>query len=100
LDRTRKRNPHEELLQTILRHARASNKAALELRVTLEKRERDLRDAQDGVVQKIYAIGLGLENVRGRAAVDAHLVERTILRSIEQLNRIIREVREQIPRRS
>jgi hypothetical protein len=88
------------LLQKIVQHARALHKAAQELRAALEERERHFRDAQDSVVQKIYAIGLGLEHVRGRAAVDANVVDRTLLRSIEQLNRVIRELREQIARYS
>ena len=88
------------LLQKIVQHARALHKAARELRAALEERERRFRDAQDGVVQRIYAIGLGLEHARGRAGVDANVVERTRLCSIEQLNRVIREVREQIARYS
>ena len=95
---TREGGPHEDLLQKIVQHARALHKVARELRAALEERERHFRDAQDGVVQKIYAIGLGLEHARGRAAVDANVVDRTLLRSIDQLNRVIREVREQIAR--
>ena len=97
---TREGGPHEDLLQKIVQHARGLHKAARELRAALEQRERHFHDAQDGVVQKIYAIGLGLEHARGRAALDASVVDRTLLRSIEQLNRVIREMREQIARYS
>jgi hypothetical protein len=47
-------------------------------------------------MQKIYAIGLVLERAQGHTGKDAALVERTIVRCIDQLNRILRDMREQI----
>ena len=94
--RRREGNPHEQLLQKTVKHARALHESVLKLRASVEERERHFHDAQDGLVQRIYAIGLVLDRARGHAARDANLVERTIVRCIEQLNSVIRDLREQI----
>jgi signal transduction histidine kinase len=88
--------PHDHLLHKTLEHVRALHKAVRKLRASLEERERHFHEAQDGVMQKIYAIGLVLERAQGHTGKDAALVERTIVRCIDQLNRLLREMREQI----
>lgn len=51
------------------------------------------RDLHDGVIQSIYAAGLGLEGVRGALRSDPELAERRLDAAQSSLNQTIREVR-------
>lgn len=65
-----------------------------ELDEAVRQRERALCDTQDDVIQRIYAVGLGLEAIRGRRkAKDEKLVTRTVRAASAQLNRVIRIIR-------
>jgi len=66
------------------------------LRRVLEDRERLARDLHDDVVQRIYAIGLGLEETRRLAAEDAHAAGEQLAGAIAGLNEVIRDVRRHI----
>lgn len=54
------------------------------------------RDLHDGVIQSIYAAGLGLASVRAALRTDPELAEERIDAASLSLNRTIREVREYI----
>ena len=79
-----------------MRHGEALRAAASELARVLADRDQCLNEIHEAVVQNIYATGLDLESARGRAASDAKLVERIIRRSIVQLNRVMRDLREHV----
>lgn len=87
--------------QTLLEHEieeRRRAEAALRdseerLRRSLELRSRLARDLHDGVIQSIYAAGLGLEGAAGQLADDRAGVRERLLACRESLNGIIREVR-------
>lgn len=65
-----------------------------DLRVAIEERERISQDLHDGILQSLFAVGLGLEAAKStrslwsRAKADAVLDQ-----AIDQLNRVIREIR-------
>jgi PAS domain S-box-containing protein len=67
-----------------------------QLREALEEREQLSRDLHDGIVQEIYAIGLGLEEAQRLVAEHANWAETKISDAIAGLNEVIREVREHI----
>jgi hypothetical protein len=67
-----------------------------QLRAALEEREQLSRDLHDGIVQEIYAIGLGLEEAQRLVAEHANGAERKISNAIASLNQVISEVREHI----
>jgi PAS domain S-box-containing protein len=67
-----------------------------QLREALEEREQLSRDLHDGIVQEIYAIGLGLEEAQRLVAEHANGSERKISDAIAGLNEVIREVRKHI----
>lgn len=66
------------------------------LRHSIELRARLARDLHDHVIQSIYAAGLGLESVRGRASEDPFGVEGRIKSCMTNLNETIRTVRSYI----
>ena len=66
------------------------------LRAALAEREQLSRDLHDGIVQEIYAIGLGLEEAQRLVAEHASGAERKISDAIASLNEVIREVRKHI----
>lgn len=70
------------------RHAEA------ELQRTLEERARLGRDLHDGVIQSIYAAGLGLASARKKLATDPSATERHLAQVAEVLNDTIRDVRD------
>ncbi len=74
----------------------ALRKSEEQLRKALAERERLSRDLHDGVVQSIYAIGLGLEEIKRLVTVDAHGAKKKLLESIAGLNAVIRNLREHI----
>jgi signal transduction histidine kinase len=63
------------------------------LRQALEERERLERDLHDGIVQEIYAIGLGLEETRRNVVRDASAAADGLAHAIGGLNEVIRKVR-------
>jgi PAS domain S-box-containing protein len=67
-----------------------------QLREALEEREQLSRDLHDGIVQEIYAIGLGLEEAQRLVAEHANRAEMKISDAIASLNEVIREVRKHI----
>lgn len=67
------------------------------LRQALEERERLARDLHDGIVQDIYAVGLGLEETQ-HLAQDARLAADGLARAIAGLNEVIRKLRAHIIR--
>ena len=80
----------EELRREVAerRHAEA------ELQRTLEERARLGRDLHDGVIQSIYAAGLGLAAARKKLAADPAASERHLAQVAEVLNDTIRDVRD------
>jgi two-component system, NarL family, sensor histidine kinase DevS len=61
----------------------------------LEDRQRIARDLHDRVIQRIFAAGLGIEAIRGRAGDDPLLSER-LARVVGELDDTIRELRSSI----
>ena len=65
-----------------------------DLRAAIEERERISQDLHDGILQSLFAVGLGLEaskstrSSRNRKATDAPLNQ-----AIDQLNRVMHEIR-------
>ncbi len=70
------------------RHAEA------ELQRTLEERARLGRDLHDGLIQSLYAAGMGLAAARKRVADDPAAAERHLAQVASVLNDSIREVRD------
>jgi signal transduction histidine kinase len=70
------------------RHAEAA------LQRTLEERARLGRDLHDGLIQSIYAAGMGLAAARKRVPDDPAAAERHLAQVAEVLNETIREVRD------
>jgi signal transduction histidine kinase len=63
------------------------------LRQALEEREDLARDLHDGIVQDIYAIGLGLDEIRRSVAQDAPSAAGGLAQAIGGLNEVIGKVR-------
>lgn len=64
------------------------------LRESASLKARLARDLHDGVIQSIYAAGLGLESVRTSLHTDPAAAERRLNAAQQSLNQTIREVRE------
>jgi signal transduction histidine kinase len=62
----------------------------------LEERERIARDLHDGIIQSIYATGLGLEECARLAEEQPGAVAKRLDEAIESLNTVIRDVRNYI----
>ena len=62
----------------------------------LEERERIGMDLHDGVIQSIYAIGLGLEDAVERLDEDPEGAKRAVDKAIDGLNHVIRDIRNYI----
>lgn len=62
----------------------------------LEERERIGMDLHDGVIQSIYAIGLGLEDAVERLDEDPEGARRAVDKAIDSLNHVIRDIRNYI----
>jgi signal transduction histidine kinase len=62
----------------------------------LEERERIGMDLHDGVIQSIYAIGLGLEDTAERIEEEPAAAKQSLDRSIDALNKVIRDIRNYI----
>jgi PAS domain S-box-containing protein len=63
-----------------------------------EERERISQDLHDGILQSLYAVGMGLEHTRQRVKRTSPTNARRLDTSVAQLNDAIREVRSFIPR--
>ncbi len=61
-----------------------------------QERERLARDLHDGIVQSIYAVGLGLEQVKRQVTEDTEEAWKNVSEAIKRLNAVIREVRNHI----
>ena len=59
----------------------------------LEERERIAEDLHDGIIQSIYATGLGVEECLALAGEAPEEVRRKLTEAIDALNRVIRDVR-------
>jgi len=75
------------------RMAEALQEAGTRLRESIELRSRLARDLHDGVIQSIYAAGLGLEGVRSVLSSDPAAADRRLAASQSALNDTIRDVR-------
>lgn len=75
------------------RLAAALQEAGTRLRESIELRSRLARDLHDGVIQSIYAAGLGLEGVRSVLSADPAEADRRLAASQAALNDTIRDVR-------
>jgi signal transduction histidine kinase len=63
---------------------------------SLEERTKLGRDLHDGLIQSLYAAGLGIESARVVAKTDAAEADRRLEQARETLNRAIRDVRTHI----
>src|SRR5207244_11133768 len=64
------------------------------LRRSLEERVQLGRDLHDGIIQSIYAVGLGLQECRNLVIQDPSAAQVRLARSISDLNTVIRDVRD------
>lgn len=64
-----------------------------QLRASLEERERLGRDLHDGIIQSLYAIGLGLQECRALLHESPVKAGERLGLAVNQLNQVIREVR-------
>jgi len=65
-----------------------------QLRQLLEEREQMCRDLHDGIIQSIYAVGLGLDECRRLIHHDATASAEQVGEAIANLNLVIREIRQ------
>lgn len=63
------------------------------LRRSYEERERISHDLHDGILQSLYAIGLGLEAMKRRVKPATRVLREQLDDSIMQINALVREVR-------
>ncbi|MFO0731549.1 MAG: PAS domain S-box protein [Nitrospiraceae bacterium] len=64
-----------------------------DLRKALDERERISQDLHDGILQSLYAVGLGLETCKSLLVRDPKKAAGTLDRGIKQLNGLMRELR-------
>jgi signal transduction histidine kinase len=74
-------------------HLHQSIDAERELRAKLEERERIGMDLHDGVIQSIYAVGLGLDGAAHQLEEAPHDARRRLDRAIDDLNGVIEDIR-------
>lgn len=65
-----------------------------QLRASLDERERLGRDLHDGIIQSIYAAGLNLDDCSRIVTADPTGVEKRLRKTVGDLNRVIRDVRD------
>ena len=82
---------HREQLRREIAERRNAEAA---LKKTLEERARLGRDLHDGLIQSIYAAGMGIAAARKRVAQDPAAAERHLAQVADVLNATIREVRD------
>jgi PAS domain S-box-containing protein len=73
--------------------ALAQRHSEQELRQALEEREKLGQDLHDGIIQSIYAAGLGIEDARLQVRENPETATARLSRVRDQLNRVIRDVR-------
>jgi len=78
------------------RATEALRESESQLRELIEKREQLSRDLHDGIMQSIYAIGLGLEDTKTRIEKTQPDANDRISEAVEGLNRVIRDLRKHI----
>lgn len=71
----------------------ALQKSEQRLRRSLQERVQLGRDLHDGIIQSIYAVGLGLQECRNLVQRDPAQAETRLARSVSDLNAVIRDVR-------
>lgn len=76
----------------------ALRRSELDVRQAFEERERLSQDLHDNLLQSLYAIGMGLEITKQRIKRISQTNAKRLEESVGQLNAVIREVREFIPR--
>jgi signal transduction histidine kinase len=91
----------EEMVRTFAAHAAAAvetGKLQDRLRglAVLQERERIGMDLHDGIIQSIYAVGLGLDGAAEDVVADPEAARGAINQAIEQLDAVIRDVRSYI----
>lgn len=82
---------HREQLRREIAERRNAEEA---LKRTMEERARLGRDLHDGLIQSIYAAGMGIAAARKRVGEDPAAAERQLAQVADVLNDTIREVRE------
>jgi signal transduction histidine kinase len=75
------------------RMAEVLQETGTQLRESIELRSRLARDLHDGVIQSIYAAGLGLEGARSLLATDPAGADQRLAHCLAALNDTIRDVR-------
>jgi signal transduction histidine kinase len=84
-------------LQDALIHTREANEAARrsehDLRRALDDRERMGQDLHDGIIQSLFAIGLGLERCQRLAATEPDEVTKQLGVSVTGVKSVIRDLR-------
>jgi PAS domain S-box-containing protein len=79
---------------------RALRASEAKLMQALEDRERVARDLHDGIMQEIYAIGLGLEEAQRSADLPPGALRVRLGITIDRLNKVLRDVRGHITGRA
>lgn len=76
----------------------ALRRSEQEVRLAFEERERLSQDLHDNLLQSLYAVGMGLELTKQKTQRLSQTNAKRIEETIDQLNGVIREVRNFIPR--
>jgi len=71
----------------------AARRSAHDLRLALEERERMGQDLHDGIIQSLFALGLGLERCQRLAATQPDEVNRQLGAAVTGLKSVIRDLR-------
>ena len=64
-----------------------------DLQAALQEREHISQELHDGILQSLYAVGLGLETCKSMLRRNPRKAARTLERAVTQLNALMREVR-------
>ena len=72
---------------------RALRRAHVRMQTIQAERERLAHDLHDNIIQRLYAIGMGLEDGRYRIKETGEAISSLLNRSIEELNLVIEDVR-------
>jgi len=82
-----------QLIGTFFAQGQALRKSEEQVRRSLELRARLARDLHDGVIQSVYAAGLGLESAMAELEHDRDGARTRLTHCRQSLNSVIREVR-------